>query len=104
MSTKSMDPAQNVETQAYVPTYRIKPEFQKAVYEALKKYPFNQIQAIMQAIKVEIMDHNTLTQIMNALGSFPYENVAGLLTNVNSYIEMVQPEEQDEPASGEVKA
>ncbi|NJO91725.1 MAG: hypothetical protein HC831_24225 [Chloroflexia bacterium] len=60
----------------------------------LRKFPFNQIQAIMKAVKVNQMDHNTLTQIMNALGSFPYENVAPLLENVNSYIEMVQPDEE----------
>jgi hypothetical protein len=46
----------------------------------------------MQAIKVDTMDHNTLTQIMNAIGAFPYENVAGVLTNVNNFIEMIQPE------------
>jgi hypothetical protein len=100
MQAPQVDPNQKVETQAYVPTYKIKPEFQTAVLKAIGKYPFNQIQAIMQAIKVNVMDHNTLTQVMNALGSFPYENVAGLLTNINSYLEMVQPDEsmQEAPA------
>ena len=94
MSTPNpvVDPNQAVDTQAYVPTYNIKPEFQQAVLKAIGKFPFNQIQAVMQAIKVETMDHNTLTQIMNALGGFPYENVAGILTNINSFIEMIQPE------------
>ena len=90
--TPAVDPNQAVDTQAYVPTYNIKPEFQQAVLKAIGKFPFNQIQAVMQAIKVETMDHNTLTQIMNALGGFPYENVAGILTNINSFIEMIQPE------------
>lgn len=87
-----VDPNQAVDTQAYVPTYKIKPEFQQAVLKAIGKFPFNQIQAVMQAIKVDTMDHNTLTQIMNAIGAFPYENVAGVLTNVNNFIEMIQPE------------
>jgi len=88
-----VNPAQQVETQAYVPTYKIKPEFHKEVLKAIGQYPFNQIQGIMQAIKVEVMDHNTLTQVINALGSFPYEKVAGLLSNVNLFIEMIQPED-----------
>ena len=94
MSTENqvVDANQPVDTNAYVPTYTIKPEFQQAVLKAIGKYPFNQTQQLFQAIKVETLDHNALTQIMNALGGFPYQEVAGILTNINSFIEMVQPE------------
>ena len=95
MSTEkkaALDPNQAVETQSYVPSYRLKPEFPDAVLKAIGKYPFNQIKSIMSAVKAPEMDHNQLTQVMNALGAFPYELVAGLLDNVNSYIELIQPE------------
>ncbi|MFW6310796.1 MAG: hypothetical protein ACOC1K_01020 [Nanoarchaeota archaeon] len=84
-----VDPNQGVETNAYVPTYKVKPEFKDAVLKAIGRHPFNQIAQIMQAIDVEVIDHNTLTQVINVLGQFPYTEVAGLLTNVNNYVEQV---------------
>lgn len=86
---KRVDATQNVETQAYVPTYKVKPEFKDAVLKAVGRHPFNQIAGIINAISVEVIDHNTLTQIINALGQFPYIEVANVLTNVNSFVEQV---------------
>jgi len=92
---------QEVEQQAYVPTYKVKPEFKQAVFDAIGKFPFNQINSVMQAVNVEVMDHNTLTQIINVLGNFPYQNVFQLLTNINSYVEQEIPEEEVEAPSSE---
>jgi len=85
----AVDPNQVVETNAYVPTYKVRPEFKAAVMKAIGKYPFNQIAQIMQAINVEVMDHNTLTNVINVLGNFPYQDVNGLLASVNDYVEQV---------------
>ena len=84
-----VDPTQAVETKAYVPTYRLKPEFKAAVLKAIGQYPFNQIAGIMNAIQVDVVDHNTFQQIVNVLGNFPYQQVAGILQNVNSYVEAI---------------
>lgn len=84
-----VDASQQVETDAYVPTYKVKPEFKEAVLKAIGSNPFNQIAGIINAISVEVMDHNTLTQVINVLGNFPYTQVAGILTNVNSFVEQV---------------
>ena len=84
-----VDPNQAVETDAYVPTYKVKPELKPAVLKAVGKYPFNQIAGIMNAINVEVMDHNTLTQVFNVLGNFPYQDVSGFLTTINDYVEQV---------------
>ncbi len=84
-----IDPNQKVETDAYVPTYKVKPELKQAVIKAIGKYPFNKIASIMSAINVEVMDHNTLTQIINVLGNFPYQDVSELLDSINDYVEMV---------------
>jgi hypothetical protein len=84
-----VDPNQKVETDAYVPTYKVRPEFKTAVLKAIGKYPFNQIASIMNAINVEVMDHNTLTQVINVLGNFPYQDVAPLLSTVNDYVEQI---------------
>lgn len=84
-----VDSTQKVETNAYVPTYRLKPEFKVAVTKAIGQYPFNQIAGIMNAIQVDVVDHNTFQQIVNVLGNFPYTQVAGILQNVNSYVEAV---------------
>ncbi len=89
-----VDQAQEVEQQAYVPTYTVKPEFKKAVLDAIGKFPFNQINSIIQAINVDTMDHNTLTQVINVLGNFPYQNVAPLLSNINNYVEQVVDEDE----------
>ena len=91
--TQAVDPAQAVETNAYVPTYNVRPELKQAVLKAIGKYPFNQIASIMNAINVEVMDHNTLTQIINVVGNFPYQDVAGLLSNINDYVEQVIEED-----------
>ena len=85
----AIDPNQQVETNAYVPTYKVKPEFKDAILKAIGQNPFNQIAGIMNAINVEVIDHNTLTQIINVLGNFPYTSVAGILTNVNNYVEQI---------------
>ena len=86
------DSSQEVETKAYIPTYKIKPELKQAVLKAVGKYPFNQIASIMNAINVEVMDHNTLTNVINVMGNFPYQDVSQLLSSINDYIEMI-PEE-----------
>jgi hypothetical protein len=88
----AVDPNQQVETNAYVPTYKVKPEFKDAVLKAIGQAPFNQIAGIVNAINVEVMDHNTLTQVINVLGNFPYTQVAGILTNVNAYVEQIVEE------------
>ena len=90
--TPEVDSAQKVETKAYVPTYKIRPELKAAVMKAIGKYPFNQIASIMNAINVEVMDHNTLTNIINVLGNFPYQDVASLLSSINDFIEQVVEE------------
>lgn len=87
-----VDATQKVETNAYVPTYKVKPEFKDAVLKAIGRHPFNQIAGIINAINVEVIDHNQLTQIINVLGNFPYTEVAGILTNVNAYVEQVVEE------------
>ena len=84
-----VDANQAVETDAYVPTYKVKPELKAAVMKAIGKYPFNQIAQIMQAIQVEVIDHNQLTQIINVLGNFPYQDVAPLLGVINDYVELI---------------
>ena len=84
-----VDPNQKIETNAYVPTYRLKPEFKQAVLKAIGQYPFNQIAGIMNAIQVDVVDHNTFQQIVNVLGNFPYQVVAGILQNINSYVEQI---------------
>jgi hypothetical protein len=85
--------AQQVETESYVPSYRVKPEFREAVTKAIGEYPFEQIAGIMNAISVDTMDHNTLTQVINVLGKFPYIKIAGILANVNSFVEQIVDED-----------
>jgi hypothetical protein len=92
-ATPKVDPNQAVETNAYVPTYKVKTELKQAVLKALGKYPFNQIAGIMNAINVEVMDHNTLTQVVNVLGNFPYQDVAGLISTINDYVEQIVEED-----------
>lgn len=84
-----VDQNQEIETKAYVPTYRIKPEFRDAVLKAIGKYPYNQIAGVMNAINVEIIDHNTFNQIMHVLGNFPYMDIAGIMQNIGNYIEQI---------------
>ena len=86
---KVVDPTQKVETNAYVPTYKIKPEFKQAVLKAIGDRPFNEIAGLINAIDVDVMDHQTLTQIVNALGQFPYVRVEGVLKNVNNFVTQV---------------
>jgi len=86
---KSVNINQDVETAAYVPEYRVKKEFKAAVLKAIGDRPFNEIAGLINAINVEKLDHNTLTQIINVLGNFPYVKVENLMTNVNNYIEQI---------------
>jgi len=87
--TPAVDESQVVETDAYVPTYKVKPELKQAVLQAIGDRPFNEIAGLMNAINVEVMDHNTLTQVINVLGNFPYVRVEKLLSNINTFVEQV---------------
>jgi len=84
-----VDATQKVETNAYVPTYKVKPEFKQALLKAIGDLPFNQIAGLVNAIDVDIIDHQTLTQIVNAIGQFPYIRVEGILKNVGNLVTMV---------------
>jgi hypothetical protein len=88
-ATPQVDATQKVETNAYVPTYKIKKEFKQALLQAVGDLPFNQIAGLIQAIDVEIMDHQTLTQVVNAIGQFPFVRVENLMKNINSFIEQI---------------
>ena len=90
---QTVDPSQQVEQDAYVPTYKVKPEFKQAVLQAIGDRPFNEIAGLINAIDVETMDHNTLTQVINVIGQFPYVRVEKLLANVNSFVEQVIEDE-----------
>lgn len=78
-----------LETNAYCPTYKIKPGFKDAILKAVGQYPFNQIEGLINIVNVEIMDHNTLTQVISGLGNFPYIQVANILTNINLFVEQI---------------
>ena len=84
-----VDATQKVEINAYVPTYKIKPEFKKALLQAVGDLPFNQIAGLVNAIDVEVMDHQTLTQIVNAIGQFPFVRVEVLMKNVSNYVTQI---------------
>ena len=86
---KSIDPTQKIETKAYVPTYKIKPELKQAVLKAVGDRPFNEIAGLMNAIDVEVMDHQTLSQIVNALGQFPYIRVEKIIKNIQNFVTAV---------------
>jgi len=85
----AVDATQKVETNAYVPTYKIKPEFKKALMAAIGDRPFNEIAGLVQAIDVEVMDHQTLTQVVNAIGQFPFVRVEALMKSINTLVEQV---------------
>jgi len=85
----TVDATQKVETNAYVPTYKVKPDFKKALLQAIGDRPFNEIAGLINAIDVEVIDHQTLTQIMNAIGQFPYVRVEPIMKNVSKYVEQV---------------
>ena len=85
----TIDATQPVETNAYVPTYKVKPEFRQAIIKAIGDLPFNQIAGLINAIEVSVIDHQTLTQIVNALGQFPFTRVEHIMKNVGNYVTQV---------------
>jgi hypothetical protein len=89
MEEKDINPNQKIETKNYVPTYRLKPQFKIEVLKALGQYPFNQIKSIIDAISVDVIDHNTFQQVVNTLGNFPYIQISGILLKINDYVEQI---------------
>lgn len=85
----NVDSTQQIQTEAYVPTYKISPEFKPALLKAIGDLPFNQIAGLINAIEVKTIDHQTLTQIVNAIGQFPYTRVEFLLKNISSFVTQV---------------
>lgn len=92
MTKQKVDKGQAIETNAYVPTYKVKPELRDAILKALGKRPYNEIAGLINAISVEVMDHNTLQQVINVIGQFPFTDVEKLLAGINNYIEQVVEE------------
>lgn len=91
-TTGAVDASQTIEQDSYVPTYKVKPEFRQAVLQAIGDRPFNEIAGLINAISVPVMDHNTLTQVINVIGQFPFVRVEKLLQDINGYVEQVIPE------------
>jgi hypothetical protein len=83
------DTPPEVETAAYVPQYKILPTFKSAVLLALKDRPYNEVANLFAAINVPTMDHNTLQQVINYIGNFPFEKVEKLLASVGQYVEQI---------------
>jgi hypothetical protein len=88
-----VDTTQKIETNAYVPTYKVRPEFKQALLKAIGDRPFNEIAGLINAIDVPVLDHQTLTGIVNAIGQFPYTRVESILKNVGNYVTQVIPED-----------
>lgn len=99
MEKQAVNAGQQVETNAYVPTYKVKPEFKQAVLKAIGDRPFNEIAGLINAVNVETVDHNTLNQVAQALGQFPYIKVEGLITNLHQYVEQVVEDEDEKSLS-----
>jgi hypothetical protein len=89
----AVDATQEIEQDSYVPTYKVKPELKAAVLKAIGDRPFNEIAGLINAINVPVMDHNTLTQVINVIGNFPYVRVEKLLQNINGFVEQIIPED-----------
>lgn len=90
---ENKQPDQTIETKAYAPQYRIKPAFREAILKSIGDRPFNEIGPIMQAINVDVIDHNTLNQILQALGHFPYIKIAPVLTSIHTLVEQIIDED-----------
>jgi hypothetical protein len=90
----AVDATQQVEQNAYVPTYKIKPEFKQAILQCIGDRPFNEIAGLIQAVNVDTMDHTTLTQIINAMGQFPFVRVEKFMASINQYVEQVIDDEE----------
>ena len=82
-------PAPAVETAAYVPTYKVSPEFKQELLKSIGDRPFNEIAGLINAVNVPTLDHQTLVQVINAIGQFPYVKVEKILTNINDYVTQV---------------
>lgn len=78
-----------VETAAYVPTYNVSVSFKQDLLKAIGDRPFNEIAGLINAIAVPTLDHQTLVQVINAIGQFPYVKVEKILTNINDYVTQV---------------
>lgn len=84
--------AQPIETNAYVPTYKVRPEFKQAILKAIGDRPFNEIAGLINAIDVETIDHQTLSGIVNAIGQFPYVRVESIIKNVGNFVTQIIPD------------
>lgn len=89
----AVNPAQVIEQNAYVPQYKVLPTFKQALLQSIGDRPFNEIAALVNAANVEVIDHNSLTQIINVIGQFPYVKVEKLLTNINQFVTQIIPED-----------
>ena len=85
-ATPKVDATQKIETNAYVPTYKVKPEFKQAILQAIGDLPFNQIAGLINAIDVDVVDHQTLNQIVNGIGQFPFIRVEKIMKNIGAYV------------------
>lgn len=91
--TQDVNASQPVETNAYVPTYKIKPELRQKLLQAIGDYPFEQIAGLINAIDVPVIDHQSLSQIMNALQKFPFVRVEQIIKNIGNYVTQVIDDE-----------
>lgn len=85
-------------------SFRINDETRKAILEVCATKPFNAVFGITKVIEKDVLTEQEANAVINALGQFPYGEVAGFFTNVQKYFVQIQEEEVEENVTEESAA
>jgi hypothetical protein len=63
--------------------FQINEETRKAIHEVIANKPFNAVFGITQIMSKDVLSEKEANAIINAIGQFPYAEVAGFFNNIS---------------------
>ena len=73
-------------------TFRITDDTRKAILEICATKPFNSVFGITKMIDKDVLTDQEANAVINAIGQFPYAEVAGFFAKVPEYFVMISAE------------
>lgn len=75
---------------ANAPKFRITDESRKAIHAVIANKPFNAVFGITQVISKDELTEQEANAVINAIGQFPYAEVAEFFTKVQEYFTQIE--------------
>lgn len=83
--------------------FQINDETRKAIHEVIANKPFNAVFGITQIIGKDVLNEQEANAIINAIGQFPYSEVAGFFNKISELFVQLKEETNETNETNKAK-